>query len=91
MTLFLFFLSLGFPFFELVPASDSLHLRTRRLQGFSMLNHLMSNTVGKREGACPKSHLNWVSWAHTGLVSIPELGIVRGGLGNADRSGSGVG
>lgn len=89
MTLFLFSLPIDFFF----GGGDSL-LQTlpddKMLQGFLLINHLMSNTVGKREAICPMSHLNWFSWAHIGSVSIPELGIVARGTRSTEWSDSGV-
>jgi len=83
------FLYLGFAFvflfvFELTPASDSLHLTTRWLQGPSLLNQFTPNTVGTREAVCPGSHLSWASWAQVGQVCIPGLGTVARGMRSTD-------
>ena len=85
-TLFLFFLYLGFSFFLfflswLQPQTVSIWWQ----DGFRDPQCWISSyliTVGTREAVCPMSHLNWASWAQVGLVSIPGSGIVARGMRN---------
>lgn len=62
---------------------------TKWLQGFLIINHLVSNAVGKREAVCPISHLSWFPRAQIGSVSIPELGFVARGTRSTEWSDSG--